>query len=268
VVRVGNAAAQTNTAWVRNTKDVNNVIELYKTRSQVNTIAKPAKVDSVEISEQSRQLLRAAQAKSSMWDFDEIIDTVNKWYNKGKQWLSTAADYALAAAKEGLDFLILDDLKTLFDPNADAADKALAAVSLFPAGKATKAFKLLKKFDPDVAKFADRALSGKVKIGKYYVKSRIGEDSLLVREAEKAARNPQVQRDWDNLIRRYLDDNVNPGSGNKFIPGIPGVFELRAKDSGARVYLRKMGDTVEILAKSDKDNQKVVIQRLKRLYGR
>ncbi|NNV03906.1 hypothetical protein ETC00_14685 [Brevibacillus sp. MCWH] len=90
----------------------------------------------------------------------------------------------------------------------------------------------------------------------------------MVREAEKAARNPQVQRDWDNLIRRYLDDNVNPGSGNKFIPGIPGVFELRAKDSGARVYLRKMGDTVEILAKSDKDNQKVVIQRLKRLYGR
>ncbi|GAB1529847.1 hypothetical protein YSY22_12690 [Brevibacillus formosus] len=31
---------------------------------------------------------------------------------------------------------------------------------------------MLKKFDEDVAKFVDRTLSGKVKVGKYYVESR------------------------------------------------------------------------------------------------
>ncbi|REK63853.1 MAG: hypothetical protein DF221_09270 [Brevibacillus sp.] len=88
----------------------------------------------------------------------------------------------------------------------------------------------------------------------------------MVREAERAARNPQVQRDWDNLIRRYLEGNVNPGGGNKPIFG--NVFELRGKDSGARVFLRKMGDTVEILAKTDKKGQDPVIERLRKLYGR
>ncbi|MGN7468517.1 hypothetical protein [Brevibacillus sp. SAFN-007a] len=235
--------------------------ELYKASSQVNTIATTAKVDSVEISDQAHQMLRSAQARS--FDWDDITATVEDWYNKGKQWLSDAADFAIAAGKEGLDFLILDDVKTLFNPKADTTDRALAALSLFPAGKAVKGLKLLGKYSDDVAKFADRVLSGKVKVGKYYVKSRIGEDSLLVREAEKAMQDRKIQQDADNLIRRYLEGNNNPGIGNNKIFG--DVFELRSRD-GARVYLRKVGDTVEILAKSDKNNQKAVIKRLEQLY--
>ena len=264
MVSVGNTTSQPNFAWVRNTRDVNNVKELYKANSQVNTIATTAKVDSVEISDQAHQMLRSAQARS--FDWDDITSAVKDWYNKGKQWLSDAADFAIAAGKEGLDFLILDDVKTLFNPNADTTDRALAALSLFPAGKAVKGMKLLGKYSDDVAKFADRVLSGKVKVGKYYVNSKIQDDSLLVREAEKAMKDRKIQEDADNLIQKYLHGNSNPGKGNKHL--FNGVYELRG-DSGARVYFRiKGGDTFEILGKSNKDNQDKVIERLQKLYGK
>ncbi|MFA4137730.1 MULTISPECIES: hypothetical protein [unclassified Brevibacillus] len=84
---------------------------------------------------------------------------------------------------------------------------------------------MLKKFDEDVAKFVDRTLSGKVKVGKYYVESRIHEDSLLVREAEKAMKDSKIQKDADALLSRYLEGNNNPGIDNNNIFG--DIFELR-----------------------------------------
>ncbi|QDS38122.1 hypothetical protein FPS98_13900 [Brevibacillus brevis] len=76
-------------------------------------------------------------------------------------------------------------------------------------------------------------------------------------------KDPKIQKDADALLRRYLEGNNNPGISNNNIFG--DIFELRSKN-GARVYLRKSGDTVEVLAKSDKNNQKDVINRLRKLY--
>ncbi|MED1946277.1 hypothetical protein ABE237_17040 [Brevibacillus formosus] len=242
---------------------VNSVQDKYKTGKETKLQVPSNNVDTVEISNDAQLMLRSTRsaAYSSPWKDVEAI--VSDWYEIGKQWASDAADFAVEAGKAGLDFLVLDDVKTLFDPKSSNTDKGLAALSLFPAGKAIKGMKLLKKFDEDVAKFVDRTLSGKVKVGKYYVESRIHEDSLLVREAEKAMKDSRIQKDADALLRRYLEGNNNPGIENNNIFG--DIFELRSR-KGARVYLRKSGDTVEVLAKSDKHNQKDVINRLRKLY--
>lgn len=161
----------------------------YKTGKETKLQVPSNNVDTVEISNDAQLMLRSSRSVAYSSPWKDVEDIVSEWYDIGKQWASDAADFAVEA---GLDFLVLDDVKTLFDPKSSNTDKGLAALSLFPGGKAIKGMKLLKKFDEDVAKFVDRALSGKVKVGKYYVESRIQEDSLLVREAEKAMRDPKI----------------------------------------------------------------------------
>lgn len=78
------------------------------------------------------------------------------------------------------EFLIIDDVRTLFDPNASGYDKALAAAGFFPFGKVIKGGKLILKFTnksgrvvervvkntPDQVKVADQAIDKGNKIGK------------------------------------------------------------------------------------------------------
>ncbi|MCR8962558.1 hypothetical protein O0550_04885 [Brevibacillus halotolerans] len=225
--------------------------------------------DRVQISKEGKQLyLASASARSNSW-WDDLKDTTSDWIDSSKRWLVDAGNFLLDAAKAGLDFLILDDVKTIFDPKASDAEKGFAILSLFPAGKGAKAgkkeYNLLKEHGDDIASFAHKVLNGRKKIGKYYVNSRIDEDSFLIRETEKAMKDKKLQAEENHLLNEYLKGNSNPGSGNNYL--FNGVFELRSKN-GARVYLRTEGDTVEILAKSDKKNQSKVIERLEEIYGK
>ena len=97
------------------------------------------------------------------------------------------------------------------------------------------------------------------------VVSRIGDDPRLTREAARAGRNEQVQADFDRLTHQLQQGNMNPGIGTRSLSG--GVFEARAR-SGARVYFRNAAGAAEIVAKSSKANQGMVISRLADLYGR
>ncbi|MCR8966136.1 hypothetical protein O0550_23620 [Brevibacillus halotolerans] len=224
--------------------------------------------DRIQISKEGKQLyLASASASSSSW-WDDLKDTASDWIDSSKRWLVDAGNFLLDAAKAGLDFLILDDVKTIFDPKASDAEKGFAILSLFPAGKGAKVGKktydLLKKYGDDVVDLANDVLKGRQKIGRYFVKSRIDEDRVILKETEKAMRNTQVQKEANDLVERFLRGHDTPGKGTK--PVFGNVFELRGKE-GARVYYRLKGDTFEILGKSDKNNQQDVINRLKKLYN-
>ncbi|QDX94573.1 hypothetical protein EEL31_07965 [Brevibacillus laterosporus] len=222
--------------------------------------------DSVQISKEGKQLyLASASASSNSW-WDDLKDTASDWIDSSKRWLVDAGNFLLDAAKAGLDFLILDDVKTIFDPKASDVEKGFAILSLFPAGKGAKAGKktydLLKKYGDDVVDLANDVLKGRQKIGKYFVKSRIDEDSLILRETERAMKDKRVQDDANNLVKRFLAGGKS-GKGSRHLFG--DVWELRG-DSGARVYYRIKNDTFEILGKSNKDNQDTVLKRLRKLY--
>jgi hypothetical protein len=93
--------------------------------------------------------------------------------------------------------------------------------------------------------------------------SRIKEDSGLVRAAERACEDREVQDGINHLIDELAKGNPNPGIGN--VPIGNGLTEYRHK-KGGQVVARRRGNFIEILGKSGKDktNQKFVINRVKR----
>ena len=93
--------------------------------------------------------------------------------------------------------------------------------------------------------------------------SRIKESSRLVKEAEKTGKSHQDS--INKLVKQLQSGNLNPGRGTK--PIGKGLSEARARD-GARVYFRVKGDNVEILGKSSKANQKVVLKEVLDKFGR
>jgi len=112
--------------------------------SKGSTKSVTASQDRLEISRGAKQLFAAKQNTSNSW-----VDTVRSWLQQPVEWLKKAGSFALEAAEAGLNFLVLDDIRTLFNPNASKTDKIISLVSLFPAGKVTKAGKLyalLKKY--------------------------------------------------------------------------------------------------------------------------
>ena len=66
------------------------------------------------------------------------------------------------------------------------------------------------------------------------------------------------------------DIQAKMGGGDELVFGTKhldcGVSYARTR-SGARLYFRKVGDTIEVVGKSSKDNQKKVIKELQKLYG-
>jgi hypothetical protein len=106
-------------------------------------------------------------------------------------------------------------------------------------------------------------LNENVKVEKIEIVYRIKENPALVREAERAGRDQDAQRSLNNLIEQLSLGNQNPGIGTENV--FKDVFELRGKNR-ARVYYRKVGTKIEILAKSVKTNQQKVINILKKLY--
>ena len=78
---------------------------------------------------------------------------------------------------------------------------------------------------------------------------RIKENSGLVRAAEEACKNADVQKDINHLEEPLAQGNENPGIGRK--PICKGGIEHRGKNGG-RLYVREVDGVIEILAKSGK----------------
>lgn len=110
------------------------------------------------------------------------------------------------------------------------------------------------------------SLSNAEQCGKIEIVYRIKEDRGLVRAAEEACENTEVQTDINRLEEKLAKGNDNPGIGRRTI--CKGVIEHRG-DNGGRLYVRKRkSGVIEILAKSGKKktNQNFVIKRLKEIY--
>lgn len=99
------------------------------------------------------------------------------------------------------------------------------------------------------------------------ITSHIDRDSGLVRYAEDAAKNQEVKRGLDHLIKELSKGSLTgAGSGLEYLPGSDVIY-MRAR-GGARLYLRKVPGGYEIVAKSSKANQDAVLARLRQLYGK
>ena len=86
----------------------------------------------------------------------ELVSTIPANRHKPKEpeksWLEKAADgvkdtfvkageFGATAVKETADFLILDDVKTVMDPEASTIDRVISGASIIPAGKVLKLIK-------------------------------------------------------------------------------------------------------------------------------
>jgi RHS repeat-associated protein len=116
--------------------------------------------------------------------------------------------------------------------------------------------------DQEIA-FNDGLMIGPVKAGQAgsQLVSAIGRDKSLIKLADEAGGS--VQKGIDQLTSQLAKGNLNPGLGSKNLFG--NISYARARD-GARVFFRKVGDQIEILAKASKANEQAVIDRLKKLY--
>ena len=93
---------------------------------------------------------------------------------------------------------------------------------------------------------------------------RIKENPALVREAERMGKDQAAQKDVNNLIEQLSLGNDNPGIGNRRVKGLKNVSEARGRNEG-RVYFREKDGKIEVLAKSNKDNQNKVIGILQKM---
>ncbi|EFK96241.1 hypothetical protein LDC_1733, partial [sediment metagenome] len=100
----------------------------------------------------------------------------------------------------------------------------------------------------------------------YKLDSKIKDYNSLVKIAESL--NKRNEKDINNLIKRLADGNENPGYVNHALTGgISHIWECGSQD-GARVYYIKSGDTITILAKSNKNNQDETIELLRKYYSK
>ena len=107
-------------------------------------------------------------------------------------------------------------------------------------------------------------LDEKVKDAKIEIVYRIKENPALVREAERMGKDQAAQKDVNNLIEQLSLGNDHPGIGNRRVKGLKNVSEARGRNGG-RVYFREKDGKIEILAKSNKDNQNKVIGILQKM---
>ena len=107
-------------------------------------------------------------------------------------------------------------------------------------------------------------LDENVKEGKIEIVYRIKENPALVREAERMGKDQAAQKDVNHLIEQLSLGNDNPGIGNGRVKGLKNVSEARGRNEG-RVYFREKDGKIEILAKSNKDNQNKVIGILQKM---
>jgi hypothetical protein len=107
-------------------------------------------------------------------------------------------------------------------------------------------------------------LDENVKDAKIEIVYKIKENPALVREAERMGKDQAAQKDVNHLIEQLSLGNENPGIGNRRVKGLKNVSEARGRNEG-RVYFREKDGKIEILAKSNKDNQNKVIGILQKM---
>ena len=107
-------------------------------------------------------------------------------------------------------------------------------------------------------------LNENVKDVKVEIVYRIKENPALIREAERMGKDQAAQKDVNNLIEQLSLGNDNPGIGSRRVKGLKNVSEARGRNEG-RVYFREKDGKIEILAKSNKDNQNKVIGFLQKM---
>ena len=107
-------------------------------------------------------------------------------------------------------------------------------------------------------------LDENVKDAKIEIVYKIKENPALVREAETMGKDQAAQKDVNHLIEQLSLGNENPGIGNRRVKGLKNVSEARGRNEG-RVYFREKDGKIEILAKSNKDNQNKVIGILQKM---
>jgi len=107
-------------------------------------------------------------------------------------------------------------------------------------------------------------LDQNVKDAKIEIVYRIKENPALVQEAERMGKDQAAQKDVNHLIEQLSLGNDNPGIGNRRVKGLKNVSEARGRNEG-RVYFREKDGKIEILAKSNKDNQNKVIGILQKM---
>ena len=100
--------------------------------------------------------------------------------------------------------------------------------------------------------------------GKIEIVYRIKENSALIREAERMGKDQAAQKDVNNLIEQLSLGNRNPGIGNRRVKNLKNVSGACGRNEG-RVYFREKDGKIEILAKSNKDNQNKVIGILQKM---
>ncbi|MET9468029.1 hypothetical protein ABZY44_25165 [Streptomyces sp. NPDC006544] len=90
---------------------------------------------------------------------------------------------------------------------------------------------------------------------------------MLTKEAQRAGRNQDVQRDFDHLFEQLSNGNMKPGTGSKTLEGTD-VSYARGRNGG-RLFFRNVDGGIQIVGKSGKakDSEPKVIRRLKELYG-
>ena len=98
------------------------------------------------------------------------------------------------------------------------------------------------------------------------VTSRIHEDDRLVDEAVDATEDQLIQRDLNNLQEQLGNGNMNPGLGNKRLPGTDIIY-ARGRNGG-RLFFRLVDGNIEIVGKASKENEQRVIDLLREIYGR
>ncbi|MEU4328977.1 LamG-like jellyroll fold domain-containing protein [Nonomuraea dietziae] len=98
----------------------------------------------------------------------------------------------------------------------------------------------------------------------FKIASAIHNDPFLVRAAEEAGRSNQ--RGLDLLFVQLSRGNMNPGKGNGYLTGTDVMYARH--DDGARLFFRNVNGTITIVGKANKGNEKKVINRLQKLYGK
>ena len=93
---------------------------------------------------------------------------------------------------------------------------------------------------------------------------RIIKNPVLIREAKRIGKNQAVQKNVNNLIEQLSLGNNNPGIINRRVKNLKNVWEARERNK-KRVYFREKDGKIEILAKSNKDNQNKVIEILQKI---
>ncbi len=118
-------------------------------------------------------------------------------------------------------------------------------------------------------------VSGRYFGERYKVTSAIGEKDErghykfphLVRLAQEAGENENVQHDLDHLIEQLIKGNTEAGLGTKHVDGTP-ISYLRGNRGGRLFYMQLGQNRFEIVAKSSKANEQKVIDEIRAEYRR